>query len=291
MLSKNKQIMRTLLSIQSFVSYGHVGNSSVTFPLQRLGYQVWPINTVNFSNHTGYGHWQGTVLKPKVVREIYLGIQQLGVISACNALLTGYMGTAALGEVMLEILADLKRNNPNLIYCCDPVMGDVGRGFFVKSGIPEFFRDQLVAKATIITPNQFELEYLSNITIQTSADALTACQQIIAKGCAIVLITSLHLVEDPNAIYMLAADKNSAYLIKTPLLPLTVNGAGDLTAALFTAFYLQEKVIKTALEACTARIYGILRETLKMQQRELQLILAQDELINPTENFQAVQIA
>ena len=174
--------MKTILSIQSFVSYGHVGNSSVVFPLQRLGYQVWPIHTVQFSNHTGYGAWKGAVFEPELINEIFVGIKERGVLSQCNAMLTGYMGSAHLGKVMQNILAELIEVSPDLLYSCDPVMGDVGRGFFVQPGIPEFFRDQLVPKAHIITPNQFELEYLSDMKITNLESAINACRKLISQG-------------------------------------------------------------------------------------------------------------
>lgn len=284
--------MKTILSIQSSVSYGHVGNSSVVFPLQRLGFEVWPIHTVQFSNHTGYGKWRGAIFEPEQISEIFLGIKERGVLTQCNAMLTGYMGSAKLGNVMQDILIQLQEANSEVIYCCDPVMGDVGRGFFVQPGIPEFFRDQLVPKATIITPNQFELEFLTDSKITNLETAINNCRKIIARGPKIVLLTSLVMPHDAdNSIYMLAVNASDAYLVKTPLLPLSVNGAGDLTSALFTAFYLLEKDIKFALESCASRIFAILEKTLQQGTREIQIISAQDSLINPPKSFNAEKVA
>jgi pyridoxine kinase len=283
--------MQTIISIQSFVSYGHVGNSAVIFPLQRLGIQVLPINTVCFSNHTGYGQWQGIIFEPKVIRDIFLGIKARFDLKHCNAMLTGYMGSSELGNVMLEIFEEIKAANPTVVYCCDPVMGDEGRGFFVQPGIPDYFRDQLTPKATIITPNMFELEFLSNSRIQQLSDALKACQQIIAKGTEVVLTTSLRFTADhEESIYLLAVNRNQAYVIKTPLLPLSVNGAGDLIAALFTAFYIKHHDIKQALEESTARVFAILSDTHKQGSRELQLVHAQEALIKPEIIFAAASI-
>ncbi len=283
--------MKTILSIQSFVSYGHVGNSSVVFPLQRLGYQVWPIHTVQFSNHTGYGEWKGAIFEPEHISEIFEGIKERGVLSQCNAMLTGYMGSPQLGNVMQNILGELIQVNPNLLYCCDPVMGDVGRGFFVKPGIPEYFRDKLVPKAHIVTPNQFELEYLSDMKITDLATAITASRKLIAQGPKIVLLTSLILANDSDEfINMMVVDAKDAYLVKTPFLPISVNGAGDLTAALFTAFYLPKKDIKFALESCAARVFAVLEKTHQQGSREIQIIQAQDTLINPPVIFKAEKI-
>ncbi|MBV8414912.1 MAG: pyridoxal kinase, partial [Verrucomicrobia bacterium] len=125
----------TILSIQSSVAYGHVGNSAAVFPLQRIGVEVWPVNTVHFSNHTGYQSWRGMVLPVEGVAEVILGIEERGVLPECNGVLSGYMGDVSLGEVILDAFRRVKRANPDALYCCDPVMGDVGRGFFVRPGI------------------------------------------------------------------------------------------------------------------------------------------------------------
>ena len=144
-----------ILSIQSHVAYGYVGNRAATFPLQRLGFDVWAVNTVQFSNHTGYGAWQGEVFSPAHVRSIVDGIAERGVMGQCDALLSGYLGDPALGEVVVEAAERVRAANPAAVWACDPVMGDVGRGFFVRPGIPELFRDRIVPMADVIAPNQF----------------------------------------------------------------------------------------------------------------------------------------
>src|ERR1700687_4026834 len=171
-----------ILSIQSSVAYGHVGNSAAVFPLQRTGVEVWPVNTVHFSNHTGYGSWRGMVLPADGVAEVILGIEERGVLHECNGVLSGYMGDASLGEVILDAFARVKQANPEAVYCCDPVMGDVGRGFFVRPGIPEFMRGRAVPAATLITPNQFELEYLAKQEVIDLESALAAVDQVMRSG-------------------------------------------------------------------------------------------------------------
>src|ERR1700755_1818280 len=143
----------TILSIQSSVAYGHVGNSAAVFPLQRIGGEVWPVNTAHFSNHAGYGSWRAIILPVAGLAEVILGIEERGVLHECNGVLSGYMGDASLGEVILDAFNRVKKANPKATYCCDPVMGDVGRGFFVRQGIPEFMRDRAVPPAHIVTPN------------------------------------------------------------------------------------------------------------------------------------------
>src|ERR671921_895732 len=155
-----------ILSIQSSVAYGHVGNSAAVFPLQRMGFEVWPVNTVHFSNHTGYGQWRGSVLAAEDVVAIIRGIEDRGVLPDCDAVLIGYMGDASLGEVVVGAAGRIKRLNPKAVYCCDPVMGDAGRGFFVRPGIPEFIKEVAVPAADVITPNQFELEFLTGMEVR-----------------------------------------------------------------------------------------------------------------------------
>jgi pyridoxine kinase len=281
----------TILSIQSSVAYGHVGNSAAVFPLQRIGVEVWPVNTVHFSNHTGYGAWRGMVLPAATVADVIQGIEERGVLPECDGVLSGYMGDASLGEVILDAFARVKQANPEAVYCCDPVMGDVGRGFFVRPGIPEFMRDRAVPAATLITPNQFELEYLANRQVSTMESALGLVDQVMAGGPRVVLVTSLRRRDTgSDRIEMLAVDANGAFVVETPLLPVSVNGAGDMTAALFFAHWRQSESIQIALELTTAAVFAVLEATADAEAREIQLINAQELIANPVRRFSAVQV-
>ena len=281
----------TILSIQSSVAYGHVGNSAAVFPLQRIGVEVWPVNTVQFSNHTGYGAWQGMVLPAETIAAIIEGIEERGVLHECDGVLSGYMGDASLGEVILEGFKRVKRANPDAIYCCDPVMGDVGRGFFVRRGIPEFMRDQAVPVATIVTPNQFELEYLANRVITDLESALISADLVMSRGPSVVLVTSLRRGDaNGDRIEMLAVDREGAFVVETPLLPVNVNGAGDMTAALFFAHWRQSGSTQTALELTTAAVFAVLEATADAGAREIQLVKAQEFVANPPRQFKAVKV-
>ena len=199
-----------ILSIQSWVAYGHVGNASAVFPLQRLGAEVWAVNTVQFSNHTGYGSWRGQVFGAELVQYLVQGIEDRGALPGCDAVLSGYMGDAAIGEAVLGAAAKVKAANPAALYCCDPVIGDVGRGVFVRPGIPEFMRDRAVPAADLITPNQFELENLTGLPVTTLAEAKAAVAALqatmAASGPRAVLVTSLQVAETPaDRIELLAA--------------------------------------------------------------------------------------
>lgn len=283
--------MSAILSIQSHVSYGHVGNSAAVFPLQRLGFEVWPVHTVLFSNHTGYGAWQGEVVRPDLVAAIVQGIEERGRLGECGAVLTGYLGDAALGAVVLDTVAKVRALNPQAIWVCDPVMGDTGRGLFVREGIPDFFRDKALPATDILTPNRFELEVLTGQTVQTLADALTAARALIAKGPRIVLVTSLDRQDrEPNTIEMLAVSAEEAWLIATPEVPMQIvaNGSGDATAALFAAHWLRTAGdLKRTLEHAAEGIFAIFEATHAAGTRELALIAAQDRLVDPARRFHA----
>jgi pyridoxine kinase len=277
-----------ILSIQSHVAYGHVGNAAAVFPLQRMGVEVWPVHTVQFSNHTGYGEWKGQVFDAGLIRDVVAGIAERGVLGECDGVLSGYMGGADTAQAILDAVATVKRANPAARYCCDPVIGDVGRGIFVRPGIPEFMRAKAVPAADIITPNQFELDYLSGRESGTPAQARDALKAVHDLGPRAILVTSLHTTQTPDdAIDLLASDDSGCFRLRTPKLPLSVNGAGDAIAALFFAHYLRTGKIDEALSRAASSIFGILRKTVEVGSREIQLIAAQDEIVNPSRVFEA----
>ena len=186
-----------ILSIQSHVAYGHVGNASAVFPMQRLGVEVWPIHTVQFSNHTGYGAWKGRVFDGPAIEELVQGIAERGALPGCDGVLSGYMGSADIGNAILSAVERVRAANPDALYCCDPVIGDVGRGVFVGPGVPEFMRDRAVPAADIVTPNQFELDYLSGVKTVALAEVKEAVSAIQLMGPRVVLVTSLHTQDTP----------------------------------------------------------------------------------------------
>ena len=275
-----------ILSVQSSVAYGHVGNSAAVFPLQRLGFDVWPVITVHFSNHTGYGQWRGPVLESRQIADVIEGIAERGVLQRCDAVLSGYMGDGSIGDVILDAVGRVRQANPAAVYCCDPVMGDVGRGFFVRPGIPELMRDRAVPAADVITPNQFELEYLTGREIRTLDGALEAADRVRAMGPRLVLVTSLLRADGPDdAIEMLAVGEDGAWLVETPRLPLSVNGAGDATAALFLAHWLRTREPAVALGRTAASIFAVLEETDRQSAREIRLVAAQAAIAEPPDRF------
>lgn len=279
--------MPSILSIQSWVAYGHVGNASAIFPLQRLGAEVWGIHTVQFSNHTGYGAWRGQVFGAELINDLVAGIEERGVLPRCDAVLSGYMGSAEIGEAILAAAARVKAANPAALWCCDPVIGDVGRGVFVRPGIPEFMRDRALPAADIITPNQFELEWLTGRKVTTLAEAKAAIAALQSGGPRCVLVTSLHLDDTPEGeIGMLAAEGGRFWRVSTPLLPLSVNGAGDAIAALFL-FHRLRGSTEAALVAAASSVFGLLRRTAEAGSREILTVAAQEEFVAPSRVFEA----
>jgi pyridoxine kinase len=281
-----------ILSIQSHVTYGHVGNAAAVFPLQRMGVEVWPIHTVQFSNHTGYGDWQGRIFDAGLIRELVGGVEKRGVLSECDGVLSGYVGGVDIGGAILDALATVRRANPAAKYCCDPVIGDVGRGVFVREGIPEFMRDKAVPAADVVTPNQFELDYLSGRVSKTLAQARDAVKTLHDLGPRAILVTSLYTNDTPeDAIDLLASDETGCFRLRTPKLELSANGAGDAIAALFFAHYLRVGKIDEALSRAGSAIYGVLAKTAEVGTREIQLVAAQDEIVTSSRTFQAEKIA
>jgi pyridoxine kinase len=278
--------MVNVLSIQSHVAYGHAGNASAVFPLQRLGVEVWPVHTVQFSNHTGYGAWTGRVFDGQAVEEVVQGIDDRGVLGRCDAVLSGYLGSADIGHAVVGTVARVRAANPDAVFCCDPVIGDVGRGVFVRPGIEEFMRDVAVPAADVVTPNHFELDLLSG-TPTTSLDAVKdAVATVQGLGPRVVLTTSLVTDDTPDdSVDLLASEGGRHFRVRTPRLDVSVNGAGDAIAALFLAHWLDTRSAGEALGRAAASVFGLLQRTEDAGSREILLVEAQEEFVSPTRTF------
>ncbi|MCW2582066.1 MAG: pdxY [Klenkia sp.] len=283
--------MVNVLSIQSHVAYGHVGNSSAVFPLQRLGHEVWPVHTVQFSNHTGYGAWTGRVFDGQAVEEVVDGIDARGVLGSCDAVLSGYLGSADIGHAVVGTVARVRAANPAAVYCCDPVIGDVGRGVFVRPGIAEFMRDTAVPAADVVTPNHYELDLLTGTTTRTLDQVRDAVAALQATGPRVVLTTSLDVEDTPDdAVDLLASEGGRHWRVRTPRLDVSVNGAGDAIAALFLAHWLSTGSAGEALGRAAASVFGLLRTTAEAGSREILLVAAQQEFVSPTRTFDVDEV-
>ncbi|MGH3345374.1 MAG: pyridoxal kinase PdxY [Nocardioides sp.] len=277
-----------ILSIQSHVSYGHVGNSAAVFPLQRLGHEVWPVLTVNFSNHTGYGAWRGPLIDPADVADVVTGIEERGALASCDAVLSGYQGSPAIADVVVDAVKRVKAANPAATYTCDPVMGNATSGCFVDPEIPPIIRERVVPVADVITPNQFELGFLTDTTPSTLDEVLASADLARATGPSTILVTSVETGD--RTIGLMAVTDNGAWLVETPLLPMKANGSGDITAALFTAHLHETGAPDAALARTVSSVFAVLRRTLESGERELRLVAAQDAIASPACEFEVRRV-
>lgn len=286
--------MMNILSVQSHVVYGHVGNSAAVFPLQRMGFEVWPLYTVQFSNSPGYGKYRGMVFDAMHIRELVKGMDDISILPQVDAMISGYVGDVMVAQAVLEASWRLRAANPKAVYLCDPVIGDVGRGIYVRAGVPAFLRERLIPAADIITPNHFELEFLSGRQVRTLDDALEAAISLCARGPKMVVVTSLRRSGvPPNVIENLAVTSKAAWIVTTPFLSFSppLAGGGDAFSALFLGHYLQSGDVAGALSLSASVLHAILLYAQASGCRELPLVAAQNLIVNPEISFPAQQVA
>ncbi|WP_277100191.1 pyridoxal kinase PdxY [Corynebacterium riegelii] len=276
-----------ILSIQSAVAYGHVGNSAAVFPLQRIGHEVWPVHTVNFSNHTGYGAWKGPVLPADDVAAVIAGVEERGAFPLVDAILTGYQGAPTIADVIIDTVTRVKEANPKAIYACDPVMGNAKSGCHVADEIPPMLRSKVVPVADIIFPNQFELGYLTERDVTDLDSTLAAVEAARDMGPETVVVTSVERPEtaELDVMEMLVANSEGTWMVQTPRLPMKRNGSGDVTAALFTGHLLNSADPADALEKTASSVYDMLRLTFEADSRELKLVESQEFFAHPAMQF------
>ncbi|EGT5680516.1 pyridoxal kinase PdxY [Cronobacter turicensis] len=286
--------MKNILAIQSHVVFGHAGNSAAEFPMRRLGANVWPLNTVQFSNHTQYGQWTGAVMPPSHLTEIVQGIAAIGQLSRCDAVLSGYLGSAEQGEHILEIVRQVKTANPQAKYFCDPVMGHPEKGCIVAPGVAEFHARFALPASDIIAPNLLELEMLSGHAVASVDEAVATARELIARGPQIVLVKHLARAGyHQDRFEMLLVTSDEAWHISRPLVDFGARqpvGVGDVTSGLLLVKLLQGATLREALEHVTAAVYDIMVTTKRMEEYELQVVAAQDGIAQPEHYFTAVKL-
>lgn len=260
----------SILSIQSRVVSGYVGNAAAVPVLQRLGRTVWPIDTVTFSNHPAYGLHTGSTKPIAEIQALVDGLSQHNLLTRCDAVLSGYLGSAKTGPVVLASAERVRDGNPAALWCCDPVMGDHGQ-FYVPEDIPPFFRDQALPAADIVFPNAFEAAYLSGMPVETAQEAVRAANALIARGPIIVVISG---IIEGNQLGTLAADANGHWKCMAPTIDAPAYGAGDVFTALFVNHFLANKNLPSALGQAVSGIHKILAATAKAQTDNLNLIAA-----------------
>jgi pyridoxine kinase len=281
----------SILSIQSHVVYGHVGNAAAVFPLQRIGCEVWPIHTVQFSNHTGYPDWRGRVFDAGMIDDCVAGLADRGALARCDGVLSGYIGSPDIGDAVLRAAESVQTKNPQAVFCCDPVLGDVGRGLYVREGVAEFMRERALPAASILTPNHFELDLLSGLPSRDIAGLREALNALHARGPQVILVTSLALADTPSdAVDMVVSENGALFLVRTPKEPIAANGAGDVIAALFLAHWLRTRSAAEAIALAASSVYGLVAATARAASRELEIVAAQDEFVRPSRLFVAQRL-
>ncbi|GMO23375.1 MAG: pyridoxal kinase [Termitinemataceae bacterium] len=283
-----------IISIQSHVVYGYVGNSAAVFPMQRMGNEVYAINTVEFSNHKGYGNWAGSILDAALVKSITAALKDRGALQNCDAVLSGYLGDPSLARAIVDTVKNIKNESPSTIYACDPVMGDDKKGLYVHADIPGIYKNEIIPIADIIMPNQFELSELTGLDTSTIENAALAAKILHSKGPSIILVTSYNYKgSDPNKINMLVSDKKTKclWLISTERLAISelLCGTGDLTSAVFLANYLKMNDVVRSLERTAASVFAVIQATCNAGKTELLLIDCQEEFVNPSKKFIAMR--
>ncbi len=279
--------MRGVISIQSHVVYGHAGNSSAVFPLQRMGLEVFPIHTVQFSNHTQYSEgWTGRAFPANDIHQLFDGMKAIGILDNCDAVLSGYQGSAEQCDVIADLVKQVKVANPKALYICDPVMGAPDKGCIVSEGIAEKLIHTLMPMADVIVPNQFELSQFTNIDIHDLDDAVSACKKAMQMGVKIVLVKHLYAISD-NKFTMMLGYEGECYIVQRPNLtfPKPLVGVGDLISSLFTAGLLNGMSPIDAFSHCNAASYAVVKKTFDLNEWELQIIAAQENMVTPNETF------
>ncbi len=280
-----------ILSIQSAVAYGHVGNAAAVFPLQRLGHEVWPVYTVNFSNHTAYDTVRGPVFTAGEVADVLLGIEERGAFADVDVVLSGYLGTPEIAGVITDAVARVRAANPETVYVCDPVMGNAVFGRFVDEALPALIREKVVPVADVVTPNQWELNELTGVTGTDLDSTLRAVAAVRAMGPSTVLVTSVQRPDRPEGIIeMLAADDRGAWIVRTPHVPRKFVGTGDVASALFTGHHTATGDAADALAKTASSMFDLIAVTDAAGSAELKLIEAQDHLAQPRMQFEVEKV-
>ncbi|MFN3732732.1 pyridoxal kinase PdxY [Comamonas testosteroni] len=285
-----------VLSIQSHVAYGHVGNDAAMLPLQLLGIEPVAVHTVQFSNHTGYGEFKGQVFTPAHVQDVLDGLRARGVLARCTAVLSGYLGDAGVGEAILAAVQEVRAAQPKAHYLCDPVMGDVGRGVFVRPGIPDFLRKRALSQASVITPNHYEFELLCGGPLTTVQAATQAARSMLAQmhdsQSALIVITSLRTDDLPaDQLATLAVTADQSWLVQTPYIDLhpLPNGMGDVFSAVLLGHLIQGRAVADAVSRAVSTLYALVSRT-KSGQRDLPLVASREQIMAPAHLFDAVPV-
>jgi pyridoxine kinase len=273
--------MKNVLSIQPHVVFGHAGNSAAVFPMQRLGVNVWPLETMQFSNHMQYGHWAGSAIDAPQMAELVEGIGTIGMLRRCDAVLSGYLGSTSQIDAVVEIVRTVKATNPGAWHFATPVIG-AGAG----SSVDEYLLEKIPEIADGLAPTHDALQKLAGRTIETVDEAVAACRELIRRGPQVVCVKQLRDRNSPaDRINLLAVTHDEAWLCQHPRYPFARQpvGVAELTSAIFVARRLLGDTVRTALEHTVSAVHAVLKATFEAGRYELELVAAQDDIAKPRE--------
>lgn len=276
-----------ILSVQSSVSAGHVGNQAATLPLQRLGFEVWPIDTVIFSNHPAHGGHSGRIVESAEISTLIDGLESLDLWPDCAGVLSGYLGRAETGAVIIDAVRRIRATRKDMLFLCDPVMGDGGK-IYVQPGIVDFFRAEGVAAADIVTPNTFEATQLTGIDAASLDGAVAAARALLGLGPRIAVVSG---IPGDNSIETIAVSADGAWRVRTPAVARSVYGAGDLLSALFLGHLLRREPVPEALANAVSAVHALIAFAPSRPAIDLPLVEGQHLLLTPEPAFRADKIA
>ncbi len=268
-----------VLSIQSEVVRGHVGNGAARFAMQRVGVDVWAVPTVLLSNHPGHGHFRGETIPAARIDDLIAGLDAHGWLARCGGVLSGYLGAADQARAVADAVRKVKRENPRALYLCDPVFGDDG-GAYARAGVAEAMARELLPLADIVTPNRFELSSLTSKRIADAADAVAAARTL---SVAEVVVTSVPF--PAGQIGTVVVTRDGAWATSSVRLESVPHGSGDLLAALYLAARVRGEGAAAGLERASSAVDFILRASAGAD--ELLLIEHQSGLLEPSPRLTA----
>jgi pyridoxine kinase len=285
-----------ILTLQSAVAHGHVGNSAAELPLALLGFEVWRIDTVQFSNHPGHGRHRGRATPPELVADLLAGLVEMGLAAQTDAILSGYLGEAGTGRAIAAHVAAVKAIKPDALYLLDPVMGDVAPArpdgaLYVAPAIPDAMRTALLPLADIATPNRFELETLTGRKAGDFASVRAAAEELRASGPGLVVVTSVDGADTPtDAIDTLAFSGDGVWRVRQPRHARRFDGAGDVFTALFLGNFLTSRDPADALGRAISSLAPVLEATERQGGLDLALVAAIPEMLDPPRQFMAERV-
>ncbi len=264
--------MTEVISIQSQVVFGHVGNSAAVLPMQARGLEVAAVPTAILSNHPHYPTMHGQMIGPGLLAGLLRGVEERGLVDRARVVVTGFLGSVGNAEVVAGFLERARVTNPRLVYVCDPVMGDDDLGVFVQEGLVEAFRDRLVPMAAVITPNQYEVELLAGRKARSAAALASAAGALMARGTGAVVATGCGLEDSATGVVeTVACTPEGLHRTAIPRLPIRPCGTGDLFTALMVAGICAGQPLPQAAEAATQEVLAILRRTQAAGTAEMQI--------------------